>query len=131
MAKSARASKTKSNNQRLKKNVFGPVESARTERLSAKLQELISQPKPSEAKKEVEMKDIDQDAKVAPAADKASTETADDTMEIDSGASRAQTKRRKGAAIGRKGIEKRKAKKSAIVFPTRKRKQVPAKKSSA
>lgn len=52
----------KSNNQRLKKNVFGPVESARTERLSAKLQELISQPKPSEAKREVEMQDIDQDA---------------------------------------------------------------------
>jgi hypothetical protein len=52
-------------------------------------------------------------------------------MEIDTGASRAQTKRRKGAAIGRKGIEKRKAKKSAIVFPTRKRKQIPAKKNSA
>ena len=59
MAKSARASKVKSNNQRLKKNVFGPVETARTERLSAKLQELISQPKPSEAKKEVEMQDAD------------------------------------------------------------------------
>jgi hypothetical protein len=66
MAKSARASKVKSNNQKLKRNVFGPVESARTERLSAKLQELISQPKPSEAKKEVEMEDVDQDAEGKP-----------------------------------------------------------------
>jgi hypothetical protein len=62
MAKSARASKVKSNNLKLKKNVFGPVETARTERLSAKLLELVSQPKPSEAKKEVEMEDVDQDA---------------------------------------------------------------------
>lgn len=59
MAKSARASKVKSNNQRLKQNVFGPVEAARTERLAAKLQELISQPKPSEAKKEIEMQDVE------------------------------------------------------------------------
>lgn len=51
-------------------------------------------------------------------------------MEVDAGASKPQTKRRKGAAIGRKGIEKRKAKKSAIVFPTRQRKKAPAKKSS-
>ncbi|KAJ9155772.1 hypothetical protein NKR19_g4417 [Coniochaeta hoffmannii] len=126
MAKSARASKVKSNNQRLKKNVFGPVEAARTERLSAKLQELISQPKPSEAKKEVEMQDVDAED----VADKASTANADDTMEVDSGASKPQTKRRKGASVGRKGIEKRKAKKSAIVFPTRHRKKAPAKKSS-
>lgn len=46
MAKSARATVTKNNNQRLKKNVFGPIESARTERLSAKLLELAAQPKP-------------------------------------------------------------------------------------
>lgn len=46
MAKSSRASTTKANNQRLKKNVFGPVEAERTERLSAKLIELAKQPKP-------------------------------------------------------------------------------------
>lgn len=54
MAKSARASKVKSNNQRLKANVFGPVETERTARLSAKLLELAQAPKP---KPEVEMKD--------------------------------------------------------------------------
>ena len=45
MAKSARASRTKANNQALKKKVFGPVETARNERLNAKLLELAQQPK--------------------------------------------------------------------------------------
>jgi hypothetical protein len=51
MAKSSRAGSVKANNRRLKATVFGPVESARTERLSAKLLELAAQPKP---KKEAE-----------------------------------------------------------------------------
>lgn len=50
MAKSLRASSRKANNQRLKRNVFGPVEAARNERLSAKLMEIATQPK--EAKME-------------------------------------------------------------------------------
>lgn len=54
MAKSARASITKRNNQRLKKKVFGPVESARNERLNAKLLELASQPKPPRSEMEIE-----------------------------------------------------------------------------
>ncbi|KAH8821520.1 hypothetical protein F5884DRAFT_90358 [Xylogone sp. PMI_703] len=49
MAKSARASTKKTNNSKLKARVFGPVENARTERLSAKLLELASQSKPKEA----------------------------------------------------------------------------------
>ena len=57
MAKSARSSQIKANNQRLKKNVFGPVEAARNERLSAKLMELIAQPKPE---REVEMEVADE-----------------------------------------------------------------------
>jgi len=56
MAKSSRASSRKSNNQKLKKNVFGPIETARAERLSAKLLELASKPKEAPAK-EVEMED--------------------------------------------------------------------------
>lgn len=51
MAKSARASSRKNNNQKLKKNVFGPVESARTERLSAKLMELVAQQIPAREEK--------------------------------------------------------------------------------
>lgn len=47
MAKSARASKIKTNNSKLKCRVFEPIETARIERLSAKLLELASQPKPT------------------------------------------------------------------------------------
>jgi hypothetical protein len=46
MAKSARASSRKKNNQRKAANIFGPAESVRAERLSAKLLELAKQPKP-------------------------------------------------------------------------------------
>ena len=56
MAKGARASSKKANNARLKAGVFGPVESARNERLSKKLLELASQPKP---KKDDVVMDVD------------------------------------------------------------------------
>ncbi|KAF2861968.1 hypothetical protein K470DRAFT_203233, partial [Piedraia hortae CBS 480.64] len=46
MAKSARASRVKKNKAALKTRVFGPVEQARSERLSAKLLQLAQQPKP-------------------------------------------------------------------------------------
>lgn len=52
MGKSSRASTLKANNQRLKKNVFGPVEAARNERLSARLLALAAEAKPL---KDVEM----------------------------------------------------------------------------
>ncbi|RKU41760.1 hypothetical protein DL546_002696 [Coniochaeta pulveracea] len=120
MAKSSRASSVKSNNQRLKANVFGPVESERTARLSAKLLELASQPK---AKPEVEMKDAAEEGEKSTAADKD-----DETMEIDSAASKSRKKSR--GVVHRSGIAKRKAKKSAIVFPTRNRKQMPKKKTA-
>ncbi|KAL2809022.1 hypothetical protein BJX63DRAFT_435577 [Aspergillus granulosus] len=51
MAKSVRASVQKRNKAKLRATVFGPVVDARTERLSAKLQELASQPKPSNQEK--------------------------------------------------------------------------------
>ena len=64
MAKSSRSSAVKKNNQRLKKHVFGPIEAARNERLSAKLLELASQPKPPRTEMEVE-----QDGTFTPAPD--------------------------------------------------------------
>lgn len=51
MAKSARASTVKRNNAKLRSKIFGPAIDARTERLSAKLQELANAPKPDEEKK--------------------------------------------------------------------------------
>lgn len=61
MAKSSRATSTKKNNRALKKHVFGPVEAARTERLSAKLLEIAAQPKPSRPgqEKEKEMEGVE------------------------------------------------------------------------
>lgn len=55
MAKGARSSSRKANNVALKAKVFGPVESARNERMQAKLLALIAQPKPSQVQKDVEM----------------------------------------------------------------------------
>lgn len=55
MAKGARASTKKANNVKLKSKVFGPVETDRTARLSAKLLELAAQPKPRPAEKDVRM----------------------------------------------------------------------------
>ncbi|KAK4115158.1 hypothetical protein N656DRAFT_795846 [Canariomyces notabilis] len=104
MAKSSRSSVVKTNNQRLKKNVFGPVEAARAERLSAKLLAIASQPKPQ---KDLEMKEEPGDETKDGAAEK------DDSMEVDvpKPASKKSNKRK---------VEKRKAKKkSSIVFPMR------------
>lgn len=49
MAKSARASRVKTNRANIRKKVFGPVEEARLERLSAKLQKVATEPKPIHA----------------------------------------------------------------------------------
>jgi hypothetical protein len=46
MARSSRSSAKKFNNQRKAAEIFGPVESARAERLSQRLLDLAKQPKP-------------------------------------------------------------------------------------
>ncbi len=146
MAKSARASTRKANNQRLKKTVYAPVEAARTERLSAMLRELAAQPKPKPKlrEKDAEMEDAvpaDDDgvpARIAaspdrdPAVQAKATGDSDCTagpsacppveppqrltaalaMDIDAGAQLPPS--RKGR--GKKRIEKRRVKKSSIVF---------------
>ena len=48
MAKGLRASTRKRNNAKLRSTVFGPASDARTGRLSAKLQEIASQPRPDQ-----------------------------------------------------------------------------------
>ncbi|RJE21260.1 hypothetical protein PHISCL_06411 [Aspergillus sclerotialis] len=55
MAKSVRASVSKRNRAKLRSTVFAPADNARTERLSAKLQEIASRPKP----KDRDMSDTD------------------------------------------------------------------------
>ncbi|KAK6841629.1 hypothetical protein PG990_006374 [Apiospora arundinis] len=105
MAKSSRASTIKANNQRLKRNVFGPVEAARLERLSAKMREIAAQPKPVP---EVEMKPVDE-AEEAKAAEQATEAASDEaTMDVDAAKPSKRSERKR--------IEKRK-KPSKIVFP--------------
>lgn len=70
MAKGARASTKKANNARLKAGVFGPVESARNERLSAKLLELASQPKPKQDDLVMDVQGMIHDHFVIPKPDK-------------------------------------------------------------
>jgi outer membrane murein-binding lipoprotein Lpp len=48
MAKSLRASSRKRNNAALRSKLYRPASDARTERLSAKLQELASKPRPDQ-----------------------------------------------------------------------------------
>ncbi|KAK8056584.1 hypothetical protein PG993_001811 [Apiospora rasikravindrae] len=105
MAKSSRASTIKANNQRLKRNVFGPVEAARLQRLSAKMREIAAQPKPTP---EVEMKPVEE-AEEATATEQAS-ETAPEAATMDVDSANPVSKRSE-----RKRIEKRK-KPSKIVF---------------
>ncbi|KAI1417832.1 hypothetical protein F5Y13DRAFT_151933 [Hypoxylon sp. FL1857] len=111
MAKSARSSTRKTNNQRLKANVFGPIEAARAERLSAKLLELAAQPKPPKPESS-EMKMVDdageEEAKIDE--DTAAADANDNSMDVDN-AKPISSKR-----SDKKRIEKRK-KKSKIVFP--------------
>lgn len=54
MAKGLRSSVKKSHRTRLRSRVFAPVEDARTERLSAKLLELASQPRPAKTDMELD-----------------------------------------------------------------------------
>lgn len=106
MAKSSRASTRKANNQRLAKSLFGPVESARAERLSAKLLEIASQSKAERKAEENAMEGVEEVAEDAAAT---STANADESMDIDS-----KTKPvRKGLNRKKIGVRKR----SSIVFP--------------
>ncbi|OTB20549.1 hypothetical protein K445DRAFT_51907 [Daldinia sp. EC12] len=106
MAKSSRASTRKANNQRLKAKVFGPVEAARAERLSAKLLELAAQPK---AQPETEMKMVDGTEEEAKVEDPTTAPDTDNTMDVDS--AKPTSKR-----SDKKRIEKRR-RTSKIVFP--------------
>ncbi|KAI0180429.1 hypothetical protein GGR52DRAFT_243254 [Hypoxylon sp. FL1284] len=111
MAKSSRASSRKANNQRLKSRVFGPVEEARAERLSARLLELAAQPKPPAPEaKDDEGEGAAGDAKM----DEDAAAPADvnvNAMDID--VAKPSTSKRSD----KKRIEKRKKTRSKIVFP--------------
>ncbi|KAF5663685.1 family UPF0642 [Fusarium heterosporum] len=105
MAKSARASTRKANNRRLVKNVFGPAEAARNERLSAKLLEVAKQPKPESS--DVNMSTQDEEIN---GDDNESVQEEETTMDVDS------VKKPSSGRIEKKRPDKRKQKSSKIVF---------------
>lgn len=53
MGKKLHSSRAKTNKSHLRQNVFGPVEQARAERLSAKLLEIAQQPNPEKTEMEI------------------------------------------------------------------------------
>ena len=79
MAKGLRASTRKRNNAKLRSTVFGPVIDARTERLSAKLQEIAAKPRPDQ---ERGMEVDSTDEKGTPAEDDASADAITEGMHI-------------------------------------------------
>ncbi|KAH7041132.1 uncharacterized protein B0I36DRAFT_312205 [Microdochium trichocladiopsis] len=105
MAKSSRSSTRKANNQRLKANVFGPVESARAERLSAKLLEIAAQPKPT---KDDDMKVVDD---VDAEEDNDGEPKAEASMDVDA------TKPAASSSSSKKNRVSKRRKTSKIVFP--------------
>ncbi|KAI1302605.1 hypothetical protein F5Y03DRAFT_207174 [Xylaria venustula] len=116
MAKSSRASTRKANNQRLKANVFGPVELERNARLSAKLLELAAAPKPEVVDGDSSVKIIDADADATSnneAEKEGAAAAAENAMDVDTAKSAASSSK-SGSKKGR--IEKRR-KTSKIVFP--------------
>ncbi|KAM0281329.1 hypothetical protein ACHAQH_003597 [Verticillium albo-atrum] len=112
MAKSARASTRKANNRRLKQNVFGPVESARTERLSAKLLDLAAQPKPQKEQDVVAMDVEDLNAEIANDPAVEASEPAEESTAMDVEVAKPSSSKPKGA-----GKIQKKRKTSRIVFP--------------
>jgi Protein of unknown function (DUF2423) len=63
MAKGLRASSRKKNNAALRDRLFGPASDARTERLSAKLQELAAKPRPDQERAmEVDNENVQENA---------------------------------------------------------------------
>ncbi|KAL6800501.1 hypothetical protein J3E68DRAFT_398399 [Trichoderma sp. SZMC 28012] len=102
MAKSSRSSSKKFNNQRTAASIFGPAETARQERLSAKLLELAKQAKPEPAEMKIDDGDNAPEKEEQAGAD-------ENSMDVDS-------KKPNRPFSAKKGINK-KRKKSSIVFP--------------
>ncbi|CAM1510343.1 Fc.00g006780.m01.CDS01 [Cosmosporella sp. VM-42] len=104
MAKSSRSSSKKANNQRKAASLYGPVEAARAERLSARLLELAKQPKPEHSNVNIDAQNTDAKTNEAEKSQDDGT-----TMEVD-------LVKPTRARIEKKRIDKRRVKKSGIVF---------------
>ncbi|PYI26576.1 hypothetical protein BP00DRAFT_430213 [Aspergillus indologenus CBS 114.80] len=109
MAKSGRASVIKRNRANLRATVFGPAVDARTERLSAKLQELAAQPKPTEGNSKMEMDSTRSDGQASDP--KARVADSHEDMDIDQKPRDTHGRSKKSGRI-----QKNKKNRSSIVF---------------
>ncbi|KHN97667.1 putative protein family UPF0642 [Metarhizium album ARSEF 1941] len=107
MAKSSRSSSRKENNRRKAASVFSPAEVARNERLSTKLLELARQPKPESSDANMDTNAADDVVEDIDSA-QPGNDIAGSVMEVDSKPPKLR--------IGKKRIDKRRQKKSGIVF---------------
>ncbi|PSK53060.1 hypothetical protein B9Z65_3260 [Elsinoe australis] len=134
MAKSSRATISKKNRSRLKSRVFGPVEDARTKRLSEKLVELASQPKAARTDMDIEKTEGAQRAaqeskENSGHADEAAMDLDDTKDDSESKpVSRKEEKRRKEAKIARIEKKQRKKPRNTVSFP---KKRQPSRKAKA
>ncbi|KAK3169485.1 hypothetical protein OEA41_008868 [Lepraria neglecta] len=121
MAKGLRSSRNKTNNLKLRSKVFGPVEDARKERLSAKLLELASKPI-EKTEEDAKMIDDDKDSKqpkeTESEADLLASEGEMDLDQADTSTNATNSGSRSSGRIQKKGRGKARA---AMVFPVYKK----------
>ncbi|KAL4801732.1 hypothetical protein BDV18DRAFT_148726 [Aspergillus unguis] len=113
MAKSVRASVQKRNKAKLRSTVFGPAVDARTERLSAKLQELAAQPKPStqeDSKSDLATSGMDTQDDSA----KTNSSSNNEAMDIDSSKTSASGRSQRSGRIHKRHSNRKN--RSSIVF---------------
>ena len=131
MAKSARSSSTKRNRSNLRAKVFGPASDARIERLSAKLMEIASTPKPDRQDTTMDV-DKPESTLKDPSAEKATTTE----MDVDNGVKLTDGDKKPSKPIDRRAIRKakrviRKKPRNSIIFESidQRRKRAEASKS--
>ncbi|KAL1980585.1 hypothetical protein VTN96DRAFT_3953 [Rasamsonia emersonii] len=116
MAKSVRSSVRKRNSTKLRSTVFGPAADARTARLSAKLQELASQPRPENKNTKNANVEMDTSGTECDTAVNTKDSHTDGSMDIDKDAASTVTSVAKSGRSNR--IKKRgKKTRSSITFP--------------
>ncbi|KXS99057.1 hypothetical protein AC578_6966 [Pseudocercospora eumusae] len=114
MGSSSRASRTKKNNSVLKKRVFGPVEQARNERLSAKLLALAKAPKE-------EKMDVEQEGSKEVAKENEAVADVDMDASTKPTRSKREVKRLQEARAQRQEKKSRKRARNQVAFPKKKK----------
>ncbi|KAL2037022.1 hypothetical protein N7G274_010307 [Stereocaulon virgatum] len=116
MAKGLRSSRNKANNLKLRSRIFGPVEDARKDRLSAKLLELASKPK-EKTENDIEMADDDKDSKRPNKKVEADLPVGEEEMDFDRVKNSTNATKSGSRASGRIQKRWRSKARAAMVFP--------------